>query len=676
MSGTSRPMSENLKPGMDGGLEGGSPLHDAAGAADTAIVRAEIHPGIGVARLGDSIGEFFVGPEVTEPAARPPGFHRDSSGALKRQAARFRVFGYNSAGQIVRELTAENADIRWTVHLANKKAGWYRFLAALDIPDAATMSAPRRNASVIGNDRAGLIIDPGPRSIAGSSVAGGPEHAFDTGKFKLIQVVLGEIQTDEAGRLLVLGGHGCSGSPSDAPILVPADADTFSNADDWFDDISDGPVTATIELNGTAIPVSNARVVVGPPNYAPDIVGWRTLYELLEEVYMQAGWLPKPAAVSFTEHVLPVLRRLTNLQWVNQGFAAMFGKGCPMDFSDDVFIAKLAQTPNPTTRTDPFAELRQVIFDAFRPFDTTVEEPRLWPWIYGDAFGSFPATSPRNILTLPSMRTTLLKRWVEGDFVNDWNPAAAAGPRTIDEFDLSKRPAMLDRAALHFCLADAFHPGCEITWPMRHLSLYEAPFRIRHGGEEQPDPDYGATLTQEIALGLEGPLNAQGPGDITRWMAIPWQGDSAGCRSGYDMEYDPYLPTFWPARVPNQVLTEDNYRVVVDETQPREVRIAAFNTRRQWFDALKGSFPDQMKQMAEHFGKMGLLEIRPGVRNDPDFPDVMMVEILHPAHLGALTAAGLKSGVNLVRPAGRLARAGWESEAQFQEFRGIRIRHH
>src|SRR3954451_22084492 len=109
MSETSQPMSEDLKPGMEGGLTEGSPLQVAAGAADTAIVRAEIHPGIGVARLGDSIGEFFVGPEVTEPAARPPGFYRDSSGALKRQAARFPVFGYNSAGHIVRELTAESA---------------------------------------------------------------------------------------------------------------------------------------------------------------------------------------------------------------------------------------------------------------------------------------------------------------------------------------------------------------------------------------------------------------------------------------------------------------------------------------------------------------------------------------------------------------------------------------
>jgi hypothetical protein len=39
-------------------------------------------------------------------------------------------------------------------------------------------------------------------------------------------------------------------------------------------------------------------------------------------------------------------------------------------------------------------------------------------------------------------------------------------------------------------------------------------------------------------------------------MAVPWQTDTASCRSGYDLSYDPYVPAFWPARVPNEVLTK------------------------------------------------------------------------------------------------------------------------
>jgi hypothetical protein len=110
---------------------------------DVTIVRAAIHPAIGIARIGDSKSEFFVGPELVDPPPKKPDFYRDSAGALKRQAARFRIYGYNAQGQVVRELTADNASIQWTVHLANRKAQWYQFQAALDIPEAVAMTVPR-----------------------------------------------------------------------------------------------------------------------------------------------------------------------------------------------------------------------------------------------------------------------------------------------------------------------------------------------------------------------------------------------------------------------------------------------------------------------------------------------------------------------------------------------------
>ena len=48
--------------------------------------------------------------------------------------------------------------------------------------------------------------------------------------------------------------------------------------------------------------------------------------------------------------------------------------------------------------------------------------PHAWPWIYGDAYGSFAADSPDNNLPLPAVQETLLRQWVEGDFVADWPP--------------------------------------------------------------------------------------------------------------------------------------------------------------------------------------------------------------------------------------------------------------
>ena len=462
------------------------------------------------------------------------------------------------------------------------------------------------------------------------------------------------------------------------PSYIEGDDNSFNNADDWYDDTSDGPVTATVAIDGRPVPVDAAWVVVTPPNYAPNIISWRTLYDLLSDVYVKSGWQTIPAEISFSSDILPILRRLSNLQWVNQGFATLYGKGCPMDFDDDAFIAKLAKKPDPVDKTDPYAELRQVIYNSFRPPLPTVDEPvvwpHVWPWIYGDAFGSFPANGPGNMLTMTALQAALLRRWVEGHFIADWPAAAPA--TALDQVPLGEQPAMLDKSALHFCLADTFHPGCEMTWPVRHASMYAAPFRIRHRPAGQPEPDYGPTLNQQIALQVDGPLYAQAPGDITRWMALPWQGDTAFCRSGYNPEYDPYVPTFWAARVPNQVLTEEDYKTAIDTTLPRDKRIAAFNHRASWLRAIDNAgIAEVMMRMIAEFGALGIVEARPGVKNDPDFPEVMFVETLGASHLKTMAMQVSRLRAAPPRPLTRIERAGWSSEEQFREFRRIRVRH-
>jgi hypothetical protein len=106
------------------------PALDPAPCVDDVIVRAAIHPAIGIARIGDSENGYFIGPEVVDPAPEPPEFYRDSAGALKRQATRFRVYGYNAEGKVVRELTPDNADIQWTVHRARHSRCGYDVGAA------------------------------------------------------------------------------------------------------------------------------------------------------------------------------------------------------------------------------------------------------------------------------------------------------------------------------------------------------------------------------------------------------------------------------------------------------------------------------------------------------------------------------------------------------------------
>ena len=53
-------------------------------------------------------------------------------------------------------------------------------------------------------------------------------------------VYLREIKTDEEGPLVVLGGRGISRS-FDGSIAI-----TFANNEAWYDDVSDGPVTAKV----------------------------------------------------------------------------------------------------------------------------------------------------------------------------------------------------------------------------------------------------------------------------------------------------------------------------------------------------------------------------------------------------------------------------------------------
>src|SRR5947209_16937421 len=82
---------------------------------------------MGIARLGNSPDEFFIGPEAPGHAPKPEGGFKDLHRRVKRQAARFRIYAYDSTGKVVQELTAADADITWTVHLANKKASWHEF---------------------------------------------------------------------------------------------------------------------------------------------------------------------------------------------------------------------------------------------------------------------------------------------------------------------------------------------------------------------------------------------------------------------------------------------------------------------------------------------------------------------------------------------------------------------
>jgi L-Lysine epsilon oxidase N-terminal/L-lysine epsilon oxidase C-terminal domain len=501
------------------------------------IMRAEIHPGIGIARIGNS-DEWFLAPEVMRPPPRDPARCRDEHGAIRREAVRFRIYGYDAHGDVVKELTAADAEIEWTVHMAAAKAQWYVFIAAMDRDQMKDRKLRRRNPDYDPAKRSDLKIDPGPVTIGGRNGTGQSRGRF-TYQNASAEVLLGDLATDNAGRLVVVAGKGLSGSPVGLPPVSTDDDDWFGNSSGWFDDIADGPVTATVRVDGRKIHCSNAWVASAPPNFAPDILGWRTLDDLMQEVFIDAGWPDEPARPSFTRDIYPLFERLSGLQWVNQGIANIFGAGSLTDFTHSAFIDKISLIHNGVD--DTYKPLRRSVANLFRPKDSTSWQAL--PPIYGDTFGTIgglQADQPGNLLNLWDRAKRCVDKWVAGEFDADWNGLPSV--QVFDDLPLAEQPRMLDRAAMHFCLADAFHPGCELTWPLRHATLYEAPYRIRMRGAGGPDPDYGAQLTQEIILSADGPLHAQGPGDLTRWMALPWQMDTLGCRSGYFKSLDP--PTF------------------------------------------------------------------------------------------------------------------------------------
>lgn len=79
------------------------------------------------------------------------GPYRDDAGRIKRQAARFRVYGLDAQGRVVKEITAADAQIRWRVEIANKKSAWFSFDQALDIPESDGSNIAAGIASLIRN---------------------------------------------------------------------------------------------------------------------------------------------------------------------------------------------------------------------------------------------------------------------------------------------------------------------------------------------------------------------------------------------------------------------------------------------------------------------------------------------------------------------------------------------
>lgn len=570
------------------------------------IKSIRVHPGLGIARVGNAEGdeEYVLAAQVPGAlASSSDGAFRDASGKVRRQAVRFRVYAELHDGS-VRELSLDDGvQIEWTAELANLKAGWYAFENAMDLPGGYAIAEKRRNPTVLGAQREALDIRPGPRTISGRRQQGKAYH-FDSGTFHGKPVYLGELRTDDAGRLIALGGRGHS-----APLVDGAKADTFANNNDWHDDVSDGPVFARVTFgNGQSLDAEPGYLVVTPPNYAPGLFGVITMEEVVRDLFVRQGQLPAEPVCAFTRDIWPIFERMTNMQWTNHGLFMLSGHGSPLDTHNPEVVARLAD-PGPEN-----AGFRRKVFEMFRDPRSTAEfVPALLP-LYGDYYGDYDLAPqpPSGVgLAVTPLMYQALSQWVQGEFIADWRVA----PAVPDFATLSPRAQTeaLDRAGLHECLGGPFHPGIELTWFMRVPSVWRSPYRLAVLPKGQAvRQDYGDELTPQVCLAPQGPLDGVGPGSLTRSLGVPWQTDEASCLS--DAEYEPstYLsfPSYWGARVPNQVLSSEAWeRVNAQRTNPTQ-QLKHFSYREDWLRDLKGGYFTRINLMVENWWALGILQAR------------------------------------------------------------------
>src|SRR5437763_1108457 len=330
-----------------------------------------IQPGVGIARLGNSPDGFCITPEQPaalpidcdargNPLVSPNGMtelpvatFKDEEGRMKRQAARFQIWAYDDESPNGRPLKlgdpiegGGNAgtliDIQWRVYLANKKSAWYDFLQ-LQGEHGYDPNHPLRNAAITdANARQRLIIDPGPRTVdhqthrtahftsdndayATSFPPALKPNSIDT---------LGDLLTDDAGRLLVLGGHGNSGSylTDDDEFGQPRIND-YANNDGWFDDTSDGPVMARLAMFSPLVQRVRYSDVEFPawavccyPAYVPEILDVVTMDDVIEDMsirkfaertdlYGTSGTFNDPQHIAPTDEGALIHWRAGRVQW-------------------------------------------------------------------------------------------------------------------------------------------------------------------------------------------------------------------------------------------------------------------------------------------------------------------------------------------------------------------------
>ena len=124
--------------------------------------------------------------------------------------------------------------------------------------------------------------------------------------------------------------------------------------------------------------------------------------------------------------------------------------------------------------------------------------------------------------------------------------------------------------------------------------------------------NYGDTLTPAVCVGADGPFDGVAAGALTRFLGVPWQTDGTSCNSAADYFPTTFLsmPTFWGARVPDQVLASANYeRAAQLDPDKSLVQVQKhFMLRVDWLRDVRGQdYYYRLANMVREWAELGMV---------------------------------------------------------------------
>lgn len=242
--------------------------------------------------------------------------------------------------------------------------------------------------------------------------------------------------------------------------------------------------------------------------------------------------------------------------------------------------------------------------------DPAIDQYKL-PYMLGS--GANYDFSPAHWFLMPRLQYEILTKWAKGEFVDDLDRREAS-ITDLDQIAIENRGDALTRAALEPCSGGAFHPGVELTWPMRQEAIYrdDLPFRIAVGSRPSllQNDVVGRLMTPETAFrservlrgepahksgeaytfvaGEDAPIGPQSAGDLTRWMGLPWFGDGFSCALAVEYANDFPDAIWWPALTPIDVLPEVYYNQLHADDLSDEEKLRFFEKRVAFVRGVRG----------------------------------------------------------------------------------------